>query len=68
MLALMKEHAVSARLTFSNSLLREEHLADRTGENGLLYNIHYQINPERVGKTAHDYAAVLRRMIDAGEY
>ena len=28
-LALMKEHAVSARLTFSNSLLREEHLADR---------------------------------------
>ena len=46
----------------------EEHLADRTGENGLLYNIHYQINPERVGKTAHDYAAVLRRMIDAGEY
>ena len=28
-LALMKEHAVSARLTFSNSLLKEEHLADR---------------------------------------
>ena len=27
--ALMREYGVSARLTFSNSLLREEHLADR---------------------------------------
>ena len=27
--ALMQEHGISARLTFSNSLLREEHLADR---------------------------------------
>ena len=28
-LALMRSHGISARLTFSNSLLREEHLADR---------------------------------------
>lgn len=28
-LALMKEYGISARLTFSNSLLREEHLKDR---------------------------------------
>lgn len=28
-LALMKEYGISARLTFSNSLLREEHLSDR---------------------------------------
>lgn len=28
-LALMREYRISARLTFSNSLLREEHLADR---------------------------------------
>ena len=28
-LALMKEYGVSARLTFSNSLLREEHLSDK---------------------------------------
>lgn len=28
-LSLMKEYGVSARLTFSNSLLREEHLSDR---------------------------------------
>lgn len=29
-LALMKEYGISARLTFSNSLLREEHLSDKT--------------------------------------
>lgn len=28
-LALMREYGISARLTFSNSMLREEHLADR---------------------------------------
>lgn len=28
-LELMQEYGISARLTFSNSLLREEHLADR---------------------------------------
>lgn len=27
--ALLKEYGISARLTFSNSLLREEHLSDR---------------------------------------
>ena len=29
-LALMREYSISARLTFSNSLLREEHLKDKT--------------------------------------
>ena len=28
-LALLREYGISARLTFSNSLLREEHLSDR---------------------------------------
>ena len=46
----------------------EDHLKDRTGEQGLLYNIHYQMNPENVGKTAHDYAAVLQKKIDVMEY
>ena len=46
----------------------KDHLADRTGERGLLYNVHYQIDPEHVGKTAHDYAAVLEKKIDVGEY
>ena len=46
-LALMKEYGISARLTFSNSLLREEHLSDKicnrlcalfneTGGNGVI--------------------------------
>ncbi|MBQ8139005.1 MAG: flavin reductase family protein [Lachnospiraceae bacterium] len=46
----------------------ENHLPDRTGENGILYNIHYQVNPENVGKTAHDYAGVLQKKIDVMEY
>ena len=40
----------------------------RTGEEGLLYNIHYQMNPEHVMKTGHDYAAVLQKKIDVMEY
>ena len=46
----------------------EDHLADKTGDNGLLYNIHYPVNPEKVGKTAHDYAGVLQKKIDVMEY
>ena len=46
----------------------ESHMADRTGRQGILYNIHYQMNPENVGKTAHDYAAVLEKKIDVMEY
>ena len=46
----------------------EAHLADRTGENGLLYNIHYQLNPEHIEKTNHDYAGVIVKKSDMGEY
>ena len=46
----------------------EAHLADKTGEHGLLYNIHYPIDPEHVRKTAHDYAGILVKKIDVGEY
>ena len=46
----------------------ENHLADRTGEQGMLYNIHYQMNPEHVMKTGHDYAAVLQKKVDVMEY
>ena len=46
----------------------ENHLPDRTGESGILYNIHYQVNPENVGKTAHDYAGILQKKIDVMEY
>ena len=46
----------------------ESRLADKTGDQGLLYNIHYPMNPEHVGKTGHDYAAVLTKKIDVAEY
>ena len=46
----------------------ESHMADRTGEQGILYNVHYQMNPEHVMKTGHDYAAVLQKKIDVMEY
>ena len=46
----------------------EDHITDRTGENGILYNIHYQMDPEKVTKTGHDYAAVLKKKIDVMEY
>ncbi len=43
-------------------------MPDRTGENGILYSIHYQMNPEKVTKTGLDYAAVLKKKIDVMEY
>jgi hypothetical protein len=46
----------------------EDHLADKTGDNGIMYNIHYPLDPEHIGKTAHDYAGVLQKKIDVGEY
>lgn len=46
----------------------EDYLAERTGEKGVLYNIHYPLNPEKIQKTGHDYAAVLQKKIDMGEY
>ena len=33
-----------------------------------IINIHYQMNPEHVMKTGHDYAAVLQKKIDVMEY
>ncbi len=48
--------------------IEEAYLADKTGERGMLFNIHHQINPENCGKTAHDYAGVIHKKIDMGEY
>ena len=36
--------------------------------NDSCYNIHYQLNPEHVEKTNHDYADVIVKKIDMGEY
>ena len=54
-LALMREYGISARLTFSNSLLREEHLSDKIcnhlcalfqeqGENGVIVHSELLLN------------------------
>lgn len=41
---------------------RSQHILD------IMYNIHYPLDPEHIGKTAHDYAGVLQKKIDVGEY
>ena len=46
----------------------ETHPADKTGEKGLLYNIHYRLDPKRIEKANHDYAGVIVKKIDMGEY
>ena len=61
------DHAVVC-LEVLGAHIDEAYLDDKTGEKGLLYNIHHQINPEKNEKTAHDYAGVLHRKIDMGEY
>lgn len=51
-----------------NVHIDEEHLDDRAGENGILYNIHHAINPENFPGKAHDYAGIVKPVIDMGEY
>ena len=46
----------------------DAYLEDKTGEHGILYNIHYPLNPENIGKTAHDYVGIIQKIKDAGEY
>jgi flavin reductase (DIM6/NTAB) family NADH-FMN oxidoreductase RutF len=61
------DHAVVC-LEVLGAHIDEAYLDDKTGEQGLLYNIHHQINPEKNEKTAHDFAGVLHKKIDMGEY
>ena len=46
----------------------ETYLADRTGDQGVLFNIHHPQNPELTEKTGHDYAGIIQKKIDMGEY
>ena len=39
-----------------------------TIENGMLYNIHHPINPETFPGKAHDYAGIVKPILDIGEY
>ena len=40
----------------------------RTGETGILYNIHHPINPENFKGTAHDYVGTVKKIRDYTEY
>jgi flavin reductase (DIM6/NTAB) family NADH-FMN oxidoreductase RutF len=51
-----------------NVHIDKEHLDNRVEENGILYNIHHPINPEKYSGKAHDYVGIVKPIIDAGEY
>lgn len=55
-------------LEIVNVHIDEEHLDNRIGENGIIYNIHHPINPEKYNGKAHDYVGIIKPIIDAGEY
>jgi flavin reductase (DIM6/NTAB) family NADH-FMN oxidoreductase RutF len=40
----------------------------RYGETGLLYNVHYPVNPEGFSGKSQDYIAVLQKLRGSGEY
>ena len=46
----------------------DEHDLGRTGETGILYNIHHPIHPEQFTGTAHDYLGVVQKIRDYAEY
>ncbi|NLT12246.1 MAG: hypothetical protein GXY06_07540 [Clostridiaceae bacterium] len=46
----------------------DEKSKGRYGKDGLIYNVHYPVNPETYRGKAHDYIAVLQKMRDMGEY
>lgn len=55
-------------LEIVNVLLDEAHLDNRVEEKGIVYNIHHPINPEDFPGKAHDYAGVVKPIMDMGEY
>ena len=46
----------------------EEALADKLGEKGIPYNVHYPMNPEAVKEKGCDYVAVLQKKKSSYEY
>ena len=46
----------------------DENVLGRTGDTGILYNIHYPINPEKFEGIAHDWIGVIKKYRDLGEY
>ena len=37
-------------------------------ENGMIYNIHHPIHPEKFTGKAHDYIGIVKPIVDTGEY
>ena len=46
----------------------DENDLGRTGETGILYNIHHPINPDSFKGTAHDYVGAVKKIRDYNEY
>ena len=46
----------------------DENDLGRTGETGILYNIHHPINPESFKGKAHDYVGTVKKIRDYIEY
>lgn len=63
---------VLACLEIVSAHIDERHLDEsdlgRTGETGILYNIHHPIHPEHFAGTAHDYLGVVQKIRDYAEY
>ena len=59
---------VAVCLDVVNVHASESYLENRTKENGLLYNIHHPVNPENFSGKAHDWAGIVKSVIDMGEY
>ena len=59
-------------LEIVNVHIDEKHMDEsnlgRTGETGILYNIHHPINPENFKGTAHDYVGTIKKIRDYSEY
>ena len=55
-------------LDIVNVHMDEAYLNSRIGENSLLYNIHHPIDPESFTGKAHDYAGIVKPILDIGEY
>ena len=59
---------VMACLEVVNVHMDEKFLDSRIEENGIIYNIHHPINPEKFTGKAHDYVGVVKPILDTGEY
>ena len=55
-------------LEIVNVHIDEQHLDNRIEENGIIYNIHHPVNPEKYNGKARDYVGIIKPIIDAGEY